>query len=244
MNLNFNPGGNRPRYKFRDYLKAEKIGWIVTLVIGIALIITFTVISYVMGSKIDEDLSNIDGGLNISSVPEPPETPENQVSVLEEEPSSATEAQPDPNEPEVSGEDAEAALAAAAPETWLPPALGTWERAYGFSLDPTHDDYRLHSGMDMPLPLGDLVFAVAAGTVSKSANDDRWGGRVEITHGGGYTSVYLGIVPSVKEGQTIQGGDTIATIAPSPPAEKAQDTHLHFELWSEEELVDPATYLK
>ncbi|MGI5891263.1 MAG: peptidoglycan DD-metalloendopeptidase family protein [Bacillota bacterium] len=130
-------------------------------------------------------------------------------------------------------------------EIWLPPATGTWSRQYGYQLDPTFDDYRFHSGVDMSLAVGELVFAVADGTVTKAASDNYWGGCIEIEHAGGMKSIYRCITPSgIKEGQSVVAGETIGTVAPSPKAEAMQEPHLHLEISSEDGQQNPLDYIK
>lgn len=222
-----------------ERFRKDKLSWIGTIALGLVLVAVFTFTHQDLWREevIPEE------PLDIAYVPEPEQEQEQQTGQPDTAEQEGTE--PAIEEPEnEEGGDSQALEAAAAPEVWLPPALGEWERLYGFALDPTFEDYRLHAGMDMPLPVGELIFAAAGGEVVKSQGDELWGGRVEIAHGGGYTSVYLGITPSgIKEGQTVQGGDTIGTIAPSPPAEKAQASHLHFELWLEGQPIDPSHLL-
>lgn len=141
--------------------------------------------------------------------------------------------------------DPEAISAATKVDTWLPPANGSWGRLYGYQLDPTFDDYRFHSGVDMPLAEGEPVFAIANGTIIKAAKDKDWQGRVEIKHAGGITSVYLGIIPSgISQGQAVVAGETIGTVAASPRIEALQEPHLHLEIITEEGNKNPLDYIK
>lgn len=132
----------------------------------------------------------------------------------------------------------------AAPTTWLPPAVAEISRNYGYGFDETYQDYRFHGGLDWAMDMGEPVFAVAPGTVESAAEDAQWGGRVEISHGGGFKSVYLGLIPAgLVEGQAVEGGETIGTISPAPTAEAAQGSHLHLELWQDGERLNPGDYI-
>jgi murein DD-endopeptidase MepM/ murein hydrolase activator NlpD len=169
------------------------------------------------------------------------------VEPAEESSPQLTAEQPTAGTPTAGTEESEpeAISAATKVDAWLPPANGSWGRLYGYQLDPTFDDYRFHSGVDMPLAEGEPVFAVANGTVVKAADDEDWQGRVEIKHAGGITSVYLGIVPSgVSQGQAVVAGETIGTVAASPRVEALQDPHLHLEIITEEGNQNPLDYIK
>jgi len=148
-------------------------------------------------------------------------------------------------ETSVSNNEIESASAAdTAPIVWLPPSLGMPNRNFGHSFDVTFGDFRFHNGIDIPLEEGSPIFAVAAGEISAFGDDERWGGRVEITHSGGYKSVYLGVKPaSLSIGQKIEGGETIASVGTAPPEEKKAESHLHFELWQNDEKVDPSSLI-
>lgn len=133
---------------------------------------------------------------------------------------------------------------AAAPSTWLPPAVAEISRDYGYGFDETYQDYRFHGGLDWEMGMGEPVFAVAPGTVESASEDAQWGGRVEISHGGGFKSVYLGLIPAgLVEGQAVEGGETIGTISPAPTSEAAQGSHLHLELWRDGERLNPGDYI-
>ena len=133
---------------------------------------------------------------------------------------------------------------AAAPSTWLPPAVAEISRDYGYGFDETYQDYRFHGGLDWEMGMGEPVFAVAPGTVESASEDAQWGGRVEISHGGGFKSVYLGLIPAgLVEGQAVEGGETIGTISHAPTSEAAQGSHLHLELWRDGERLNPGDYI-
>ncbi len=240
-------GKNKKPKKFKislkESLRRNKLGWLTTIGLGLFLVAVFTFTNqhlwrYGLTPKEPLDIAHEnlpEPGQNTEFIPQEPGEAEGESIQAENEAENSGA-----NSEEDIPAEGEALEAWAAPEIWLPPALGKWERAYGFGLDPTYEDYRFHSGLDMPLPLGELVFAVAGGNIIKARPDALWGGRVKIEHGGQYTSVYLGITPAgIKEGQTVEAGETIATIAPAPAAEKAQESHLHFELLLDGKTIDP-----
>ena len=48
----------------------------------------------------------------------------------------------------------------------------------------------------------------------------------------------------VKENETVEKGQTIATVGESSSFEISDDSHLHFEMYKDGELVNPTIYLK
>lgn len=237
---------NRPRF-----WKSEKIRWTGTIIAVILLITVFTVQNqdiWQNGNLSEEDNMDIgeNGEVAVPSVPDI--LPEPPV-VSEEENENETETENPGNASitavnEIEAEE-EAAAVSTPPADWLAPSSGNFGRGFGYNYDPTYEDYRFHNGVDMPLEMGELVLAIADGKVIKAVSDSKWNGRVEIEHTGGLVSVYLGIVPSgIKEGDEIQGGETVGTVGPAPLAEAADGPHLHLEMLLEDQYVDPLEYLR
>ncbi len=122
---------------------------------------------------------------------------------------------------------------------WSMPAQGDFSRAFGYDYDLTYNDFRFHKGCDMKLPIGELVYAAADGVVLSVNEDDVWGGVVTIDHGSGWLTVYKCISSRVQVGEPVSGGESIGSVIDSPPAEAAEVSHLHFEVYLDEEAVDP-----
>ena len=139
--------------------------------------------------------------------------------------------------------DPDAAAANATPPSWVAPLAGEIGRAYGFSYDPTYNDYRFHHGFDLMAEPGTAVYAAAGGTVVISREDGFWGGIVTIDHGGGWKSIYRCLTPDVVYGDTPEGGEIIGYIQETTTAEGGQEAHLHFELYLNDEEVDPAGWI-
>ncbi|MEG1501340.1 MAG: M23 family metallopeptidase [Clostridiales bacterium] len=238
--------------------KKEKLSWTAALSTALILITVF--------AFTNQDLwhNNLDTGKNQEQILpnkiaeiDPYTTPIIEIEQADSK-EPVQEEKPDPNKAkttkgnqEKTGEKkqsdtAEKTLkAASAPKTWLPPALGSFQRTFGYDFDPTYQDYRFHGGLDIELPLGDLVFAIADGTISVAEDDKKWGGRIEINHGGGYSSIYLGITPAgIKPGQKVEGGETIATVGPVPQIEAGQKNHLHLEILQDGQKIDPCELIK
>lgn len=99
-----------------------------------------------------------------------------------------------------------------------------------------------HTGQDYAAECGTPVYAVDAGTV-RAVGWHPWGGgnRVEIDHGNGLITSYnhlQGI--SVEEGDTVNGGDTVAEVGSTG---SSTGCHLHFETYENGTPVDPRRWL-
>jgi len=98
-----------------------------------------------------------------------------------------------------------------------------------------------HSGVDIRLPEGTPVRAIADGEVA-FAGEQFFGGRsVVIDHGGGVFSVYYHLKEfSVAEGQGISRGDRIGSVGATG---RATGPHLHFGVRVPGGRVDPTRLL-
>jgi murein DD-endopeptidase MepM/ murein hydrolase activator NlpD len=98
-----------------------------------------------------------------------------------------------------------------------------------------------HTGLDFPAATGTPVHAVAGGTVANVGSAGPYGNHLEISHGGGLSSLYahlsrvlVGLNQHVAQGQTIgKVGSTGNSTGP----------HLHLEARLNGKTVDPMPYL-
>ena len=87
---------------------------------------------------------------------------------------------------------------------------------------------------------GTPVYATAAGVVSLSGSSKKSGSTVEITHEGGYVSVYAHLESrSVRRGQRVEAGQQIGTVGMSG---RSFAPHLHYELHLNGRTLDPVNY--
>ena len=129
----------------------------------------------------------------------------------------------------------------------LPVANASVSCRYEFSFDKTLDRYAVHQGMDFEGEVGQSVFAVMDGKVTKVVKDHILGENyVTIAHAGGVTSTYkyIDAKEGLKEGDTVKKGDVIGTIAEAHGMEMNEGAHLHFEMAVNGKGVDPDTYLE
>lgn len=121
------------------------------------------------------------------------------------------------------------------------PVKGIVTSRVGYRHDPIDGTIRHHNGIDIAVPVGTMVKAIAAGTVLQSAPHGGYGNLVEIDHGDGMRSMYgHNSQLQVKAGDRVSAGQVIAL---SGSTGRSTGPHLHFELWKKGVNVTEA-YLK
>lgn len=153
-----------------------------------------------------------------------------------------------------SAADTESDQSPAAVEDPLPPfipvALGAVSK--GFSIDvpvysTTMDDYRVHRGIDICVPVGADVFAAANGTVTAVWEDPLSGCAMKIEHSGGAVSTYYNLsretIEVMKPGMEVVSGGVVGTVGDTSLLEIAEEPHVHYELTINGEYVDPCDYM-
>lgn len=106
-------------------------------------------------------------------------------------------------------------------------------------LNPVTGYIAPHRGVDFAMPVGTPVLAVADGEVIVSKNGDGAGNYVAIRHGRQYTTRYMHLKKLlVKSGQKVKRGDRIAL---SGNTGRSTGPHLHYEIWINQQAVNPLT---
>ena len=132
---------------------------------------------------------------------------------------------------------------------FIPVALGPVSK--GFSIDVpvyslTMDDYRVHRGIDVAVPVGSDVFAAAPGTVVAVWEDPLAGCALSIEHAGGAGSTYYNLSRETAEmmrpGMAVAAGDVVGTVGDTSLVEIADEGHVHYELKIDGVYVDPCAY--
>lgn len=119
-------------------------------------------------------------------------------------------------------------------------------QAHVFGYDKTLDRYRLHGGIDLQAAAGTEVYAAVDGTVTEvSVSDPLFGAVVTIEHANGVKTVYKFIDPNenLTAGTKVTRGQTIGAVAAATGVENADGDHLHFEVYKNGVMQDPADYL-
>lgn len=131
---------------------------------------------------------------------------------------------------------------------FLSPTSGKIQNEYSMDklvFSPTFNEWRTHSGVDIAAPRGEVVRSVGNGTILEIKNDPRYGFTVVIDHKNGYKSLYANLASdqTLQVNQAVKQGDPIGAVGATAIFESAEPTHLHFELYKENKLVDPAAYI-
>lgn len=183
-------------------------------------------------NQIRQMVSQMQGLTTAKKEPAPSAVTDNSVSGAEEELGG------------IKADEPAAANVSAAIPNLLIPASGKWERTFGYGYDDTLEDYRFHSGADMPLSLGELVYCALDGKVSAIEENDYEGQSVTMEHADNIITKYYGIETDLAVGDTLKAGEVVGQIVASPLFETEQIPHLHFEVLVDGVLTDPLAYIK
>lgn len=104
-------------------------------------------------------------------------------------------------------------------------------------LNPVTGRIAPHKGVDFALPLGTPVLAVGDGEVVVAKRDGAAGNYVAIRHGRQYMTRYMHLKKLlVKPGEKVKRGDRIAL---SGNTGRSTGPHLHYEIWINNQAVNP-----
>jgi len=94
-----------------------------------------------------------------------------------------------------------------------------------------------HSGVDIAAPEGNIVKATAAGIITEIKWDNDLGLVVTVNHLNSYKTRYGHLsFSSCQVGDWVEPGDKIGTVGTTG---HARGPHVHYELWYENEKIDP-----
>ncbi|GAA0515723.1 murein DD-endopeptidase MepM [Tatumella terrea] len=122
------------------------------------------------------------------------------------------------------------------------PTVKQYRVSSGFNprrLNPVTGRIAPHRGVDFALPIGTPVLAVGDGEVMVAKNGGAAGNYIALRHGRQYMTRYMHLSRLlVKPGQKIKRGDRIAL---SGNTGRSTGPHLHFEVWINNQAVNPLT---
>ncbi len=126
------------------------------------------------------------------------------------------------------------------PSGW--PARGRISSGFGMREHPSLGVRKLHTGIDITMPVGTPLHATADGVVSFADRSGGNGNIVVIEHGHGLTSVYAHNSKNlVKPGQAVKRGDLIAY---SGSTGLSTGPHVHYEVWRNGQSINPSPFLE
>ncbi|HSL91081.1 MAG TPA: M23 family metallopeptidase, partial [Candidatus Limnocylindrales bacterium] len=121
---------------------------------------------------------------------------------------------------------------------FLPPVEEYRPTGFGARRVINREPRSLHAGVDVHLPEGTPVRAIAAGTAVLSGEQFFGGRSIVLDHGGGLFSIYYHLrETAVSEGQTVAKGERIVAVGSSG---RATGPHLHFGVRAAGGRVDPS----
>ena len=126
--------------------------------------------------------------------------------------------------------------------TGRPITKGWLSSAYGMRTDPFHGKKTWHGGIDFAGRMGSDIIAVASGVVTWSGEKNGYGLMVEINHSDGYITRYAHNKETIAElGSVVKKGEVIAKMGTSG---RSTGPHVHFEVYKNGRVVDPASYIR
>lgn len=123
----------------------------------------------------------------------------------------------------------------------LPVENGYMSSTFGYRTDPFNGKQEFHSGLDFTAPQGTPITAVAPGIVTSSMRTNDYGNLLEIKHSDSFETRYAhNRINLVKAGEVVKKGQVIALVGSTG---RSTAPHVHFEVYKNGRVVDPATYL-
>ena len=114
-------------------------------------------------------------------------------------------------------------------EPHLPSVGGTITSRVGMRIDPIDGIWRHHNGVDIAIPAGTPVNAVASGVVVYSGSRSGYGNTVVVEHDNGIITLYAHNSRILAlEGQQVSAESVLAL---SGSTGRSTGPHLHFEAW-------------
>ncbi|MCW5734452.1 MAG: M23 family metallopeptidase [Enhydrobacter sp.] len=104
---------------------------------------------------------------------------------------------------------------------------------------PVAPRIRMHEGVDFAVPQGTPVYAASEGVVTGARRNGGYGNWVRVDHGDGVETAYghlLRFAPNIKTGARVARGQLIGL---SGNTGRSTGPHLHFEVISDGQPVDP-----
>lgn len=109
---------------------------------------------------------------------------------------------------------------------------------FGESFNSAADSNSFQRGMNFSSEKEMQVYSIGSGIVTEIATGNQYGRYIKVDHGNNAFSIYGGCTDIyVKPMQKVKSGDILASVS------NHNNNQLHFELWINGEIVDPAQYI-
>ncbi len=113
---------------------------------------------------------------------------------------------------------------------------------FGRRRDPLKKTWANHPGLDLAGWPGTAIYATAPGTVVHAGWFGPYGRMVEIEHGNGFKTRFGHMRKlRVKKGEVVTVGTRVGDMGKTG---RVTGTHLHYEIWFDGKVRDPAPFLK
>jgi len=113
---------------------------------------------------------------------------------------------------------------------------------FGRRRDPLKKNWARHPGLDLAGWPGTAIYATAPGKVSHAGWFGPYGRMVEVEHSNGFKTRYGHMRKvRVKKGELVNVGTRVGDMGKTG---RTTGTHLHYEIWFEGKVRDPAPFLK
>ena len=124
---------------------------------------------------------------------------------------------------------------------WPVPGYTKLSSTFKMRVHPITGVYKLHTGIDIPAPIGTNFLAANEGIVVKASYNSAYGNMVMVDHGGGVSTLYAhGDEIMVTLGQTVKKGDVVLKTGNTG---NSTGPHAHFEVSINGTPVDPLPYV-
>lgn len=130
-----------------------------------------------------------------------------------------------------------------APGNYQSPIKSSWKSSGGFARNVKRPNGSTnHLGVDMRAAGGTAIYPLAPGVVTSVGTDPKGGNIVNIQHANGVRSYYAHMSSvKVHKGDRVNNDTVIGTVGDSGNA-KGTWPHLHFQVWENNQIQDPAKY--
>lgn len=123
-----------------------------------------------------------------------------------------------------------------------PVAVLSFSSYFGIRSDPFRGTAAMHTGVDIPGPVGTPIYATADGVVDRAERAGGYGNLVEINHGEGIQTRYGHLSQIlVSDYQHVKRGQLIALMGSTG---RSTGPHLHYEVRIDGHAVNPMPFLQ